>query len=130
MKSPVDELEAKGKAAKAASRRMAYLLADVKNRALHNITDDLLAKKSEILDANQIDYKAAEASGMSAAMLDRLMLSESRLEAIAQDVLAVAALPPPAHPEPSTQGGWNLASGGQARHHSCLMPHLLCNQFD
>ena len=93
MKSAVGELEAKGKAAKAASRRMAYLSAEVKNRALHNITDDLLAKKGEILDANQIDYKAAEASGMSAAMLDRLMLSESRLEAIAQDVLAVAALP-------------------------------------
>ena len=93
MKSAVGELEAKGKAAKAASRRMAYLSAEVKNRALHNIADDLLAKKGEILDANQIDYKAAEASGMSAAMLDRLMLSESRLEAIAQDVLAVAALP-------------------------------------
>ena len=93
MKSPVEELEAKGKAAKAASRRMAYLSADVKNRALHNIADDLLAKKGEILDANQLDYKEAEASGMSAAMLDRLMLSESRLEAIAQDVLAVAALP-------------------------------------
>ncbi len=93
MKSPVEELEAKGKAAKAASRRMAYLSAEVKNRALHNIADDLLAKKGEILNANQLDYKEAEASGMSEAMLDRLMLSESRLEAIAQDVLAVAALP-------------------------------------
>ncbi len=93
MKSPVEELEAKGRAAKAASRRMAYLSAEVKDKALHNISNDLLAKQGEILDANQIDYKEAEASGMSAAMLDRLMLSESRLEAIAQDVLAVAALP-------------------------------------
>lgn len=95
MKSPVEELEAKGKAAKAASRRLAYLSAEVKNEALHNIADDLLAKKDEILAANQIDYQEAEASGMSAAMLDRLMLSESRLETIAQDVLAVAALPDP-----------------------------------
>jgi len=95
MKSAVEELEAKGRAAKAASRRMAYLSAEVKNKALHNIADDLLAKQGAILNANQTDYKEAEASGMSAAMLDRLMLSASRLEAIAQDALAVAALPDP-----------------------------------
>jgi len=95
MKSAIEELEAKGRAAKAASRRMAYLSTEVKNKALHNITDDLLAKKDEILSVNQIDYKEAEASGMSAHMLDRLMLSPERLEAIAQDVLAVAALPDP-----------------------------------
>jgi len=95
MKSAVGELKEKGRAAKAASRRMAYLSTEVKNQALHNVADDLLAKKNEILTANQIDYKEAEASGMSAAMLDRLMLSSSRLESIAQDVLAVAALPDP-----------------------------------
>jgi len=95
MKNAIAELEAKGKAAKAASRRMAYLSAENKNKALQNISSDLLAKKDEILAANKIDYQAGEASGMSTAMLDRLMLSESRLEAIAQDVLAVAALPDP-----------------------------------
>ena len=95
MKSAIEELEAKGKAAKAASHRLAYLSTEVKNRALHNIADDLLAKKDEILAANQIDYKEAEASGMNAVMLDRLLLSTSRLEAIAQDVVAVAALPDP-----------------------------------
>jgi glutamate-5-semialdehyde dehydrogenase len=95
MKTAIAELEAKGRAAKAASRRMAYLSAEVKNKALHNIADDLLARKDSILAANRIDYQAGEASGMNAAMLDRLMLSGSRLEAIAQDVLAVAALPDP-----------------------------------
>ncbi len=95
MKNAIEELEAKGKAAKAASRRLAYLSAEVKNKALHNISDDLLAKKDKVLAANQIDYKEAEASGVSAAMLDRLMLDSSRLEAIARDVLAVAALPDP-----------------------------------
>ena len=95
MKNAIAELEAKGKAAKVASHRLAYLSSDVKNKALHNISHDLLAKKDEILAANQVDYKEAEASGMSAAMLDRLMLNPSRLEAIAQDVLTVAALPDP-----------------------------------
>jgi glutamate-5-semialdehyde dehydrogenase len=95
MKSAIEELEAKAGAAKAASRRMAYLSAEVKNEALHNISKDLLARKDKILAANQIDYQEAEASGMSAAMLDRLMLNPGRLESIAQDVLAVAALPDP-----------------------------------
>ena len=95
MKNAVEELEAKGRAAKAASRRLAYLSAEVKNKALHNIANDLSAKKAEILAANEIDYKEAEASGMSAAMLDRLLLDSGRLESIAQDVLAVAALPDP-----------------------------------
>ena len=95
MNTAVEELKEKGRAAKAASRRMAYLSTEVKNQALHNVADDLLAKKDEVLSANQIDYKEAEASGMNAAMLDRLMLSSSRLESIAQDVLAVAALPDP-----------------------------------
>ncbi len=95
MSTATEELEAKGKAAKAASRQLAYLSTGVKNQALHNISDDLLAKQDEVLAANQIDYKEAEASGMSAAMLDRLLLSSSRLQAIASDVLAVAALPDP-----------------------------------
>ncbi len=95
MKSGIEELKAKAVAAKAASRKMAYLSAEVKNKALHNISADLLARKDEVLAANQLDYKEAEASGMNAAMLDRLMLSPDRLEAIAGDVLAVAALPDP-----------------------------------
>ncbi len=95
MNTAVEELKEKGRAAKAASRRMAYLSTEVKNQALHNVADGLLTKKDEVLAANQIDYKEAEASGMNAAMLDRLLLSSSRLESIAQDVLAVAALPDP-----------------------------------
>ena len=95
MKADIKEIEAKAKAAKAASRRLAYLSTAVKNQALKNIADDLPAKQDEILAANKIDYKAGQESGMSEAMLDRLMLSPERLEAIAQDVLAVAALPDP-----------------------------------
>jgi glutamate-5-semialdehyde dehydrogenase len=89
------ELEAKAKAAKAASRRMAYLSTEIKNKALHNISDDLRTKTADILAANKLDQEAAKASGMSAAMLDRLLLTAERLESIAQDVLAVAALPDP-----------------------------------
>jgi glutamate-5-semialdehyde dehydrogenase len=95
MKSAVEDLKAKGVAAKAASRRLAYLSTDIKNKALNNIASDLLARKDEILAANKQDYDKAKASGMGAALLDRLMLNKSRLEGIAADTRAVAALPDP-----------------------------------
>ena len=95
MQSAVTELEEKGKAARTASRRLAFLATEVKNKALLGIAEALLARQDEILTANNLDYKEAEASGMNAAMLDRLMLSSSRLKAIAQDVKTVAALPDP-----------------------------------
>jgi len=95
MKSAVEELKVKGRAAKAASRRMAYLSTDIKNNALQNIADDLIARKDEILAANKKDYNKAKASGMGAALLDRLMLDKSRLDGIAGDTRAVAALPDP-----------------------------------
>ena len=95
MKSAVTEVEEKGKAAKAASRKLAFLPTEIKNRALLGVADALRARQDEILAANSLDYKESEASGMSAVMLDRLMLNASRLEAIAQDVRTVAALPDP-----------------------------------
>jgi len=85
----------KAQAAKSASHRMAFVSTEVKNKALHNIAADLQARKEEILYANVQDYRDAEKSGMSAVLLDRLMLNAKRLEGIASDVLAVASLPDP-----------------------------------
>ena len=95
MTSAIEDLEAKGRAAKQAAHRLAYLATDIKNQALQNIAADLLAKQDEILVANKTDYHEGHTSGMSAALLDRLMLDNSRLEAIVADVRAVAALPDP-----------------------------------
>ena len=95
MESAVKELEEKGKAAKAASRKLAFLSTEIKNKALLNISEALIDKQDEILAANKIDYEEAKASGMSESMLDRLMLSPSRLESIAEDTRTVAALPDP-----------------------------------
>jgi glutamate-5-semialdehyde dehydrogenase len=95
MNSAIEELEKKARGARIASRRLAYLSTEIKNKTLHNIASSLVTRKDEILTANQIDYKEAEASGMNDAMLDRLMLSSSRLEVMAEDVRAVAALPDP-----------------------------------
>jgi glutamate-5-semialdehyde dehydrogenase len=95
MQLAIKELEEKGGAAKAASKRLAFLSTEIKNKALLNVAEALITEKDEILSANKVDYEEAEASGMSETMLDRLMLSESRLEGISQDVKTVASLPDP-----------------------------------
>jgi glutamate-5-semialdehyde dehydrogenase len=95
MKSAIRELKEKGNAAKTASRKLAFLSTEIKNKALLNIAEALMERRDDILAANEADYEEAEASGMSEAMLDRLMLSPSRLEAMSQDVKTVAALPDP-----------------------------------
>ena len=95
MQTALAELESKGKAAKAASRKLAYLSTEVKNKALENIAQSLIERQEEILAANQKDCEKAKEAGMSEAMLDRLLLSPSRLEGMAQDVRAVKALPDP-----------------------------------
>jgi glutamate-5-semialdehyde dehydrogenase len=95
MEAAVKELEEKGRAARAASRRLAYLSTEIKNEALHNISSDLIVRQDEVLAANEIDCNAGKAAGMGAAMLDRLLLDASRLDAIAGDVMAVAALADP-----------------------------------
>ncbi|HXY74033.1 MAG TPA: gamma-glutamyl-phosphate reductase, partial [Dehalococcoidales bacterium] len=91
----LSELKAKGKAAKEASRKMAYLSTEVKNQALRNISTDLKTQKAEILKANAVDIKEATASGLPKVMVDRLQLNDRKIEGMAQDVLSVAALPDP-----------------------------------
>jgi glutamate-5-semialdehyde dehydrogenase len=95
MKKEIEKLEAKGKAAKQASHRLAFTSTGIKDQALNNIADDLLERQDQILAANKIDYEAGQKSGMGAALLDRLMLDASRLKAIAADTKTVANLADP-----------------------------------
>lgn len=95
MSATANEVETKARAAKAASRKLAYLGTDVKNRALLSIADDLIMKEKDILAANQVDHSEGKKAGMSAAMLDRLLLNPERIHAMASDVRSVAALPDP-----------------------------------
>jgi glutamate-5-semialdehyde dehydrogenase len=95
METAIEELKMMGQAAKAASKKLAYISTDVKNKALNNIAGDILMKQDEILEANRQDYEAAKTSGMGDALLDRLMLDEQRLGGIAADTRAVAALTDP-----------------------------------
>ena len=96
MTNAITELKAKAKAANEASRPLAYLSTDIKNKALHNIAEDLRSKTKEIITANKLDLAQAAANGINETMQDRLLLNEKRLQAMADDVLVVAGLPDPA----------------------------------
>ena len=81
--------------AKQASVALALFGQTAKNQALLTIADSLESRVAEILQANEKDIEFAKAQGISAAIIDRLLLSESRLKAIADDVRNVASLPDP-----------------------------------
>jgi len=95
MQIDINELEEKAAQAKLASKRLSLVPASVKNEALLAIAKALLDKEDIILRNNEKDYREAEASGMSAAMLDRLMLDSKRIKGISEDVKTVASLPDP-----------------------------------
>ncbi len=95
MEAAMDELTQKAQAAKAASRKLAHLSTEVKNKALHSIADALIANEKDILNANRQDLDDAKAAGMDQAMQDRLLLDADRLKGMAGDVRTVATLPDP-----------------------------------
>ncbi len=84
-----------GKRAKLAARKLARLTTEQKNAALHRLADALLTDQKLILAANLIDIESAKTAGLAPAMIDRLMLNESRLADIAHSVRLVADLPDP-----------------------------------
>jgi len=88
-------LEQMGKAAKAASYQLSVLSTEQKNRVLLTIADSLESLSAEILAANEQDLADARQNGMSAALLDRLMLNPQRLKGIADDVRQVCNLADP-----------------------------------
>lgn len=89
------ELYELGAAAKAASRTLAVCGVNKKNFALKAISEELLRNKEAILQANATDIAVAKENGIADTMIDRLMLTEARIEAIANAVLKVVALPDP-----------------------------------
>ena len=84
-----------GEAAKAASRRLAIALPDEKNAALRAAAKALRATMPRILAANAKDIEAAKAASRPAAFVDRLLLDEKRIAAIATGLEEIAELADP-----------------------------------
>jgi glutamate-5-semialdehyde dehydrogenase len=82
-------------AAKKASRNMANLSTMAKNNALLKMAEALLDQKTYIQQENEKDLVAGRAKGLSAAMLDRLALTDKVIAGMVGGLREVAALPDP-----------------------------------
>ena len=94
-----------GKKAKIASRSLMDLNTDKKNEALRSIKEELILHMKEIIKANTEDISAAKINGIKESMVDRLMLNEDRIRAIAGSIDKVINLSDPV----------GIVSGGSKR---------------
>lgn len=81
--------------AKKASRLMAIADISVKNAALEQMAINFTSSKEILIVENEKDLRAAEENGLSSAMIDRLQLTESRIDAMAEGIREVINLSDP-----------------------------------
>ena len=91
----ITDLQEIGKRARVASRELAVLKTDQKNEALLQIADALEQRAEQVLRANALDIADGKAKGLSDALLDRLLLTEDRIQRLAADIRKVATLKDP-----------------------------------
>ncbi len=94
--------------AKQASRTLATASSDAKNAALAAMATALEANAAELKAANAQDLADGEKAGLSAALLDRLRLTDKRIAAMADGLRQVAALPDPVG---AVIAGWRRPNG-------------------
>jgi len=98
----------KARAAKEAARALALASTRSKNDALQQMARGLEEKIGLVLDANRSDLSRARSAGLASAFMDRLTLSESRIEEMAAGLRQVAALPDPVG---ETAEAWRRPNG-------------------
>ncbi|MBP5605307.1 MAG: gamma-glutamyl-phosphate reductase, partial [Ruminiclostridium sp.] len=103
--SYIDEL---GTAAKKAELEMSAVGTVTKNAALRAIADELIKNKDTIIKENKRDIENAKANGMTEAFIDRLTLTEARIEGMSEGVRQVAELKDPIN---EIIGGEELLNG-------------------
>ncbi|HZO38270.1 MAG TPA: glutamate-5-semialdehyde dehydrogenase [Methylomirabilota bacterium] len=87
-------IETRARAARAAARAMALCPTRIKNEALQQMARGLVEKSAALLEANGADVERARGR-VAKAFLDRLTLTESRIEEMAQGLREIATLPDP-----------------------------------
>ncbi len=97
-----------GKQAKEAASALLTATSEQKNTALIEAATALRTQKAAILSANDIDVTQAKANNISGSFLDRLILNDDRVEAMAKGLEAIAALPDPVGDELAK---WDRPSG-------------------
>jgi glutamate-5-semialdehyde dehydrogenase len=97
-----------GRAARAASRELALASTATKNAALCAMAAHLRQQSAAILKANAADLEAAKAGGLVASFIDRLTLTEARIEAMARGLEDIAEVPDPVG---ATLAEWTRPNG-------------------
>jgi glutamate-5-semialdehyde dehydrogenase len=90
-----DLVKAKARAARDAARALALCPTKIKNDALAQMAHGLVEKTAALLEANRADVERARSRGAARPFLDRLTLTETRVEEMAQGLREIAALPDP-----------------------------------
>lgn len=83
---PILSVKELGKIAKEASYKLKKLNTAEKNKMLASIKESLLSERKKILDANEIDIKKGRENNMPEGLIDRLLLNEGRIEAMAKSI--------------------------------------------
>ncbi|XJZ28923.1 glutamate-5-semialdehyde dehydrogenase [Bacillota bacterium Lsc_1132] len=91
----MSELLEKAKRLADAAKKLAMLSAREKNNALEKMAEQLLNQKERILTENAKDIQAGKEKGFSASLLDRLLLTEERMEQIAEGIRQLIVLNDP-----------------------------------
>lgn len=91
----IEYMRGLGWAARAAGRDLAASDGGARNAALYAIAARLRGEREALRTANEVDLAAGRASGLDAALLDRLTLSDARIESMATGLEQIAALPDP-----------------------------------
>ncbi len=99
-----------GLRARAAARPLSFASAQSKTRALNAMADTILSKRDHILAENAKDLGDVEGTGMLASSVDRLTLTEARIDAMADGIRTIAAL---ADPVGEVIAAWERPNGLQ-----------------
>ncbi|MFL2671176.1 MAG: glutamate-5-semialdehyde dehydrogenase [Candidatus Actinomarina sp.] len=94
--------------AKKAAAQVAVLSTDKKNQILQSMADELVKNSKKILDANKVDLDNSKDLGLTPALIDRLTLSEERINGMANGLLKIIPLEDPVG---NITDNWNTDEG-------------------
>lgn len=105
-----NQVNAIGARAKTASRKLSLATTDDKQTALRRAAATIRDRRSELIEENKKDIRFGEEKGLSQSLIDRLLLTEDRIEAMAAGLEAIAEL---ADPVGAVIADWERPNGLQ-----------------